>query len=168
MSNANPYNHPDNDNPTEINPEGAKIWNNSAGKPHRDGDKPAVIYPGGTVYYYKEGKLHREGDKPAIIYPDGSAFYYKEGKLHREGDKPAIIGSDGTVEYWENGKLIRSETNPYVQTLQKYRNLPEGPEKDELAVRMDQMVHEGHTKGLEDFIENCRQKETKHVENCSN
>ena len=64
------------------------------GKPHRDGDKPAVIFPNGTLYFYKDGKFHRDGDKPAIIYPDGTLHFYKNGKLHRDGDKPAVIHSD--------------------------------------------------------------------------
>jgi len=106
------YSHPDNQSPTEINSEGTKFWRNSAGQRHREGDKPAVIYPDGSAFYYKEGKIHRDGDKPAVIYPDGSAFYYKEGKIHRDGDKPAVIYSDGSVFYYKEGKLHREGDKP--------------------------------------------------------
>ena len=30
--------------------------------------------------WYKNGKRHRDGDKPAIIFPDGSKKWYKNGK----------------------------------------------------------------------------------------
>jgi len=106
------YNHPDNQDFTEINSNGIKIWINSAGQYHREGDKPAFIHPDGTVEYWKEGKRHRKGDKPAIIYPGGTVSYWKEGKCHRDGDnsqsKPAFIKPNGLVEYWENGKHIRT------------------------------------------------------------
>jgi len=107
------YNHPDNQNPTEISSYGTKIWRNSAGQYHREGDKPAFIGSNGTVVYYKEGMRHRDGDKPAYIGCDGSVFYFKEDKIHREGDnsqsKPAVIYSNGLVEYHENGEHIRDE-----------------------------------------------------------
>jgi len=111
---ANPHNHPNNDNPTEIDSYGNKIWRNSAGQIHREGDKPAVIYSNGTVEYYKEDKLHREGDKPAVIYSNGTAEYYKEGKLYRDGDKPAVICSNGSVYYYKEGKFHREGDKPAI------------------------------------------------------
>lgn len=60
-----------------------------------------------TIRFYDGSQLHREGDKPAVIYPDGTEEYYKNGLLHRDGDKPAVIKSDGTEEYYENGQLYR-------------------------------------------------------------
>ena len=33
----------------------------------------------GTKFYYKDGELHRDGDKPASIYPNGTKYYYKNG-----------------------------------------------------------------------------------------
>ena len=47
------------------------------------------------IEYRKNGILHRDGDKPAVIYNDGTMFWYKEGKIHRDGDKPAVIYPDG-------------------------------------------------------------------------
>jgi len=105
------YNHPDNQDFTEINSNGIKIWINSAGQYHREGDKPAFIHPDGTVEYWKEGKRHRKGDKPAIIYPGGTVSYWKEGKCHRDGDKPAYINYNGTIEYYKEGKLHREGDN---------------------------------------------------------
>jgi len=113
MNNSeNPYVHPDNHNPTEITSYGTKIWKNSAGQYHREGDKPAVIYSDGAIEYWKEGKRHRDGDKPAFIYPNGAIEYWKEGNRHRDGDKPAYIYSDGTVSYWKEGKCHRDGDKP--------------------------------------------------------
>ena len=33
----------------------------------------------GTKLYYKNGELHRDGDKPAAIWPNGTIKYYKNG-----------------------------------------------------------------------------------------
>jgi len=112
---SNPFDHPDNDNPTEIDSYGNKIWRNSAGQYHREGDKPAVINPNGILVYYKEGKCHREGDKPAVIdFISGSVSYYKEGKYHRDGDKPAFILANGTMSYWKEGKCHRDGDKPAI------------------------------------------------------
>jgi hypothetical protein len=58
------------------------VWYNASGEPHRDGDKPAVIYSSVTVFYYKNGRQHRAGDKPAVIWPNGSVSYYKNGEQY--------------------------------------------------------------------------------------
>ena len=34
----------------------------------------------GTKRYYKNGKPHRDGDEPAIIFSDGYKAYYKNGE----------------------------------------------------------------------------------------
>ena len=72
-------------------------------KYHSFNDKPAIIYPNGSKYWYKNGNLHRGDDQPAIIYPDGTKHWCINGKHHRNNDKPAIIGSSGTKRWYVNG-----------------------------------------------------------------
>jgi len=48
---------------------------------------------------FKTGRLHREGDKPALIYPNGEMRWYHNGFLHRING-PAIILGNGTKQYW--------------------------------------------------------------------
>ena len=96
----------DDDSYDEINKKWRKIWLNANGQRHRDGDKPAVIYVNGDVYYYKDGKFHRDGNLPAVIRDDGTVCYVKNDKLHRDGDLPAIIKADGYVVYYIDGKLV--------------------------------------------------------------
>jgi hypothetical protein len=92
--------------------DGTLIWYKN-GECHRDGDKPAWIYPNGELTWYKNGKWHRDGDKPAYINPDGTLTWYKNGKCHRDGDKPAWIDKDGRLEWRKNGKQHRI-TGPAV------------------------------------------------------
>jgi hypothetical protein len=101
----------DNDQPTEITPEGDKIWRNAAGKPHRDG-APAVIFANGDRYWYQNGELHRE-DGPACEFFSGSKEWYLHGHHHRYGG-PAIEHNDGHKEWWVNGMLHR-EGGPAVE-----------------------------------------------------
>ena len=46
---------------------------------HREGDKPAIIKPCGTVVYMVNNTIHRDNNKPAIIYPNGIKVYYDNG-----------------------------------------------------------------------------------------
>jgi len=55
-----------------------KIWRNSQGQFHRD-DGPAMIYPSGSKFWYKNGQWHRE-DGPAIELANGDKEWYIEGK----------------------------------------------------------------------------------------
>jgi hypothetical protein len=102
------------------NCEGNKEWTVN-GKMHRDGDKPALIYPGGTSCWFKYGELHRDGDKPAIIFADGSRNWYKHGKRHRDGDEPAIIYADGDREWYKHGVRHREGNKPaFISTKRCY------------------------------------------------
>ena len=59
---------------------------------HSVNDEPAIIYANGSKYWCKNGKPHRDGDKPAVIWANGgSKYWYKNGKLYRDGDKPVGI-----------------------------------------------------------------------------
>jgi hypothetical protein len=87
---------------------------------HRDGDKPAVIDPNGSLMWYHRGELHRECDKPALIDCNRSGgglciSWYRWGNLHRDGG-PAVIriypGSPSqgpTYEWWRNGEYHRDD-----------------------------------------------------------
>ncbi len=48
-------------------------------------DGPAVIYPSGTVIYYKHGNLHRE-DGPAIMFSHGGVHYYLDSIQYTEAE----------------------------------------------------------------------------------
>jgi hypothetical protein len=63
--------------------DGTYFLLNMDGLPHRD-DGPAVIYPDGTQYWFRNGKLHRENG-PAVIRPDDLRDWYYNGIRHREG-----------------------------------------------------------------------------------
>lgn len=116
---------------------------------HSVNDEPSVI-ENGVLFWYYEGKIHRDKDKPAILFPDGSAFYYTRGllksvryanglklrftkkhnyhrtehclelpdgtiawkncrgELHRERDsqgnpRPAVVYKDGRMRYFSDG-----------------------------------------------------------------
>jgi len=107
------------------------------GRPHKDGDLPAIKYTNGTQFWYKNGQLHREDDLPAIIlengsqewwkndqphregdlpavHADGSQWWYKNGQLHREGDLPAIIYANGSQFWFKNGQRHREGDLPAV------------------------------------------------------
>jgi hypothetical protein len=71
---------PNDDQPTEIMPNGNRIWRNA------------------------NGELHRENG-PAVDCVGGERAWYRNGKVHRE-DGPAIERADGTVEYWLNGEPV--------------------------------------------------------------
>lgn len=62
--------------------------------------------------WLKNGRPHRDGDKPALIWPDGRREWWVDGRQHRDGNKPAVIRLDGSREWWVRGHLQRSiDTN---------------------------------------------------------
>lgn len=109
---------------------GMKSYKDDEGRFHRD-DGPALIYPHGSVSYYRHGKLHRDEEAgpaqsdpqglalyfkdglrhresgPAAIYPDGLIEYYFEGQLHR-ADGPAIVYPDGSTSFYDHGRLLKT------------------------------------------------------------
>lgn len=114
------------DSPTEIDADGTKLWKNKKGEYHREGDLPAVIWPDGSQFWYKNDLKHREGDKPAAIYADGSQRWHKNGQLHRDGDLPAAIYADD-VKYWlKKDKLHREGNKPAVITKTQYEYWVDG------------------------------------------
>ena len=89
---------------TKKDSDGDLIWYQN-GQRHRDGDKPAKIWPDGTLEWWKNGKLHRDGDKPAVISANGSLAWYQNNQLHRDNDKPAYIGRYGSLIWYQNNQL---------------------------------------------------------------
>jgi hypothetical protein len=93
-------------------------------KLHRE-DGPAIIYPNGTKFWYKEGNNHREVG-PAKVWVDGNEEWWLNGELHRE-DGPAgdyTKGSYGSCTWWLKGIRIYDEVEN-VNILHKYNNLSE-------------------------------------------
>lgn len=76
------------------------------GQLHRE-DGPAVIFPGGDQYWFRNNQLHRQ-DGPARILFDGTEEWWENGQRHRIGD-PAIIRLDGHQEWWRNNQLHRTD-----------------------------------------------------------
>jgi hypothetical protein len=92
-----------NDGPAVVFPGGTRYWY-QRGELHRVGG-PAVEFRAGTQWWYQHGKFHRVGG-PAEIHPDGTQRWYQHGKLHRD-DGPAVIHSSGRQCWYQHGKLIR-------------------------------------------------------------
>lgn len=91
---------------------GTTRYRNRDGQLHRI-DGPAVIYPSGSVSWYRDGALHRT-DGPAVIYRDGDKLWYRNGLLHRT-DGPAIEFYDGSNEWHLNGiELTEAEFNKRI------------------------------------------------------
>lgn len=56
------------------------IWfENDASQPHRDEDKPSVIYANGSVVFYQNGEVHRSNNLPAMIHSNGYTEYFTHG-----------------------------------------------------------------------------------------
>ena len=72
-------------------------------------DEPTVIWANGTkIWKNSEGQWHRDGDLPAIIGPTGYYAWYQNDKLHRDGDLPAAIDTVfGTCTWCQDGKYIK-------------------------------------------------------------
>ena len=87
-------------------PDGVVIYLNAAGKPHRTAG-PAVVYPDGSLLWYRNNRLHRE-DGAAIIHPDGEERWYQNGKRHRI-DGPAIVYPNGEQHWYQQGLLHRTD-----------------------------------------------------------
>jgi hypothetical protein len=87
-----------------IDKYGTTTWFDSDGKPHRDGDLPAVVYPCDAQIWYQHGKIHREGDLPAVVYADGTQVWCQHGEMHRDGDLPAVVWLSGGQEWWVDGR----------------------------------------------------------------
>jgi hypothetical protein len=104
--------HRDGDLPALITGDGDKHWY-QYGELHRDGDQPASVYISGDKYWYQWGELHRDGDNPAMILASGSQYWYQHGVVHRDNDLPAVIWSNNHRQWWQCG-LIHRSGNPAI------------------------------------------------------
>ena len=84
--------------------DGSQEYFNSAGKYHRKGGFPAVIYASGRQMWYRNGLLHRING-PAVMDAAGLQEWYHNGQLHRI-DGPAVVRADGSWEWHVNGLRI--------------------------------------------------------------
>ena len=57
--------------------DGTVIYRNAVGQTHRI-DGPAVIFPSGTLKWYRNGKLHRT-DGAAVVFPNGEMCWFLNG-----------------------------------------------------------------------------------------
>jgi len=109
--------------PLKIYKNEKRVWLNKYKRRHRD-NGPAVEYPDGSKFWYKNGTRHKE-DGPAIILSNGDKYWMVHGRLDRE-DGPAIEYGDGTKEYWIWG--IRYDTeeeyNKEINDLKQIRYKP--------------------------------------------
>jgi hypothetical protein len=55
--------------------DGQLEWHSKWGITHRDGDKPAIIWPSGRMDWFQHGKRHRITG-PAIIKPNGECYWF--------------------------------------------------------------------------------------------
>ena len=108
--------HRDGDRPAVVWADGAQEWYRH-GQFHRDGDRPAAVYADGTQEWYRDGQLHRgdaSQDRPAVVYADGRQWWYRDGQQHRDGDRPAYVGADGSQEWYRDGQRHRDGDRPAV------------------------------------------------------
>ncbi len=125
------------DEPTEIDSEGTKIWKNAAGQIHRDGDLPAKEYKNGDKWWYQNDINFRANDLPTIVRNNGRQVWLNaEGYLNRLTG-PAIINSNGDEEYWIRAKKYSSKeewekiaSNYFEYWLQFEKNDPPNKIKD--------------------------------------
>ena len=96
-------------------------WRNAMHHIHRDYDKPAVIWPDGTMGWYQHNRLHRDNDLPALVDVCNSIKeWHQRGELHRDNDLPAVISGLHT-EWWQHGQLHREQDMPAVIFADGYR-----------------------------------------------
>jgi hypothetical protein len=77
-------------------------------------------WPRGTKLWFKHGELHRDGDLPAIVYP-GYQAWYQDGKQHRDGDQPAAIWEDALMVWCCHGVLHRVNGPALVWSVYTHR-----------------------------------------------
>ncbi len=101
-----------NDQPTEINENGDRIWLDADGRLHRE-DGPAVECTNGDKFWYRNGVQHRE-DGPAAECVNRGKFWFKSGLCHRD-DGPAAEWSNGTKEWLQMARFI-AKADPQSNT----------------------------------------------------
>ena len=84
----------------DVNEYGTKFYTNAKRQWHRT-DGPAVEFPDGTKYWYRNDKLCRT-DGPAIEYANGSKYWYLHGKFLTEAEfnertKPVVKAKLQTI-----------------------------------------------------------------------
>ena len=67
-------------------------------------ENPSFLRDGTRYQINQQGQHHRE-DGPAIEWPDGTKFWYRDGNLHRE-DGPASEYANGAKEWWYKGIFV--------------------------------------------------------------
>ena len=69
-----------------------------------------VVDKNGTIRWKTDnGWEHREGDRPAVIYPRGGVMYCLFDQVHRADNKPAIIQASGLKQFYVNGLFVKEQ-----------------------------------------------------------
>ena len=80
-------------------------WKNDRGQPHREGDKPALIYDNGTVVWCKDGKLHRLDGRPWNVTSREDDPWFIEG-IQYDTEEEFLVARDAYCE--EHGVSVSS------------------------------------------------------------
>ena len=99
------------------------------GKPHRNGDLPAIVWSDGCQEWWVDGKCHRDNGLPAVTWTTGDQEWWVDGELHRDGGLPAVIHcgtDDATVKCISMGYkhpdvlLLRDGVGAYLYHGNRY------------------------------------------------
>jgi hypothetical protein len=96
---------------------GTVEWRDGDGRRHRDGDKPAVVFEGGSrLVWFVHGVMRRsDPDLPNVLHGDGSMEWRNEkGELHREGGKPAIVTKNFQAWFMDGRRCGAPESGCHV------------------------------------------------------
>lgn len=64
------------------------VWKNDRGQPHREGDKPAMIFDNGDMIWQKNGMPHRLTGKAWISHGSGNVLqWFIEGRRYNTKKK---------------------------------------------------------------------------------
>lgn len=96
--------------PTESWPN-LKIWRNSNGEEHRDGDLPAFVSDSLSAWY-QHGIRCRADDKPSVVWADGTQEWRLDREYHRDGDQPVQVDADGGQHFGAGYDYSRADDRP--------------------------------------------------------
>ena len=95
------------DEPTEIWQDGTKVWRNSEGLIHRDGDLPAKIKSNGWCEWWVNGLRHRDNDLPAQIYSYNFCRWFQNGEFIKARECTKKEAEEYRKPYYQQKKLTK-------------------------------------------------------------
>lgn len=98
----------DDEDQCRIDSCGNRSWHGPEGNTHhRDHDRPALVFSGGTRFFYQHGQLHRDHDRPAMMHSSGERVWCQHNQYNRISG-PARTWPDGRAHYYINDKRVSS------------------------------------------------------------